>query len=273
MPSRRPFGQGGHMLTSLGMPLFPSVHGFFKQWLTGLTLSGGANLRASPSRGTPHRCIQPGLGRTQGPPVSSRSLAPSPALLSHQPARTGGSLPSAATVSSLSPRTTCSSEYGQHDSGLPYSRQVGWGGGEGEWVCSAILTPVWDAWFHPQVDLFATTFNHRLPTFVLQCQTLQLGQWTPSLFHGRVFWLTPFLRSPFCCRCSRNPGRIKPHSSSLPSVASSTLVRRVALSLPCTSSQAPPSPRALLKLSSGIAHASPGLLDLHARLLCGTHLH
>ena len=64
---------------------------------------------------------------TQGPPVSSRPLAPSSVRLSHQPARTGSSLPGALTVSSPSPRTTCSSEYGQHDSGLPYNRQTGSG--------------------------------------------------------------------------------------------------------------------------------------------------
>ena len=68
---------------------------------------------------------------------------------------------------------------------------------------------------------------------MVQCRTPQLGQWTPSLSHGRVFWLTPFLRSPSCHRCSTKPGRIKPHSSSLPQVASSTLMGRVALSLPC----------------------------------------
>ena len=44
----------------------------------------------------------------------------------------------------------------------------------------------------------------------------QLGQWTPSLFHGRVFWPTPFLRSPFCRGFSGKPGKSKPHSSSLP---------------------------------------------------------
>ena len=94
-------------------------------------LSPGANLRASPSRGTLHRCIQPALGHTHGPPVSSRPLAPSPVLLSHQPARTGSSLPGTSTVSSLNPRTTCSSEYRQHDSGRPYNRQGEEGGGGG----------------------------------------------------------------------------------------------------------------------------------------------
>ena len=70
--------------------------------------------------------------------------------------------------------------------------------------------------------------------------TPQLGQWTPSLVHGRVFWPTPFL----CCRrCSRKPGKSKPTHPDCPQGASSTLVPRVGVSLPCTSSQAPPSPQ------------------------------
>ena len=92
-----------------------------------ILLAGGANLCASPSRGTLHRCFQPGLGRTQGPPVSSRPLASSPVFRSHLPAQSRGSLPGASTVSSLSPGTTCSSEYGQHDSDLPYYSQGGSG--------------------------------------------------------------------------------------------------------------------------------------------------
>ena len=88
-----------------------------------IRLSGGANLCASPCRGIRHRCFQPGLGRTQGPPVSSSPPAPSPVFLSHHPSRSGGSLPGASTVSSLNPWTTCSSEYRQHDSGLPYHSQ------------------------------------------------------------------------------------------------------------------------------------------------------
>ena len=125
---------------------------------------------------------------------------------------------------------------------------------------------------------------------MVQCRTPQLGQWTPSLCHGRVFWLTPFLRSPSCHRCSTKPGRIKPHSSSLPQVASSTLMGRVGLSLPCppffcsAPEQRRPvqgfstSTHAQLQnsagqsrasqpphmLSSRIAQASPGLLNLQA---------
>ena len=36
-----------------------------------------------------------------------------------------------------------------------------------EWTLdSAVLAPVWEAWFRPLVDLFATRFNHKLSTFV-----------------------------------------------------------------------------------------------------------
>ena len=246
--------------------MFPSVHGFFKQWLTGWTYYGSLRgclspclpLERSSSQMHPTR-----IGAYTGAPCQQQVLAPSPVHLSHQPAGTGGSLPGASTASSLSLRTTFFWIWTTQQ--WPAISQPG-----GQRPRSAVLTPVWDAWFHPQVDLFATTFNRRLPTFVLQCQTPQLVQWTASQFHGRVFWRTPFLRSPFCRRCSRKPGRIKPHSYLLPQVASSTLVRRVALSLPCSSSL---HPRALLQLSSRIAHANPGLLDLHAWLLCGIRLH
>ena len=36
-----------------------------------------------------------------------------------------------------------------------------------EWtVAHQCLEPVWRTWFKPHVDLFATKFNHRLPTYV-----------------------------------------------------------------------------------------------------------
>ena len=86
-----------------------------------------------------------------------------------------------------------------------------------EWTLdSAVLAPVWDAWFCPLVDLFATRFSHKLPTFVSPVPDPAAWWWMPSLFHGRVFWPSPFLRSPFCRRFSGRPGKSKPHSSSLP---------------------------------------------------------
>ena len=125
---QRAFWSQTHQSWDALIPLGPWFLQVVAHWFGLSWVSGGANLSASLLRGALHGCIQPGLGCTHGPPVNSRPLAPSSVLLSHQPAQTGSSLPGASTVSSLSPRTTCSSEYGQHDSGLQY-KQAGREGG------------------------------------------------------------------------------------------------------------------------------------------------
>ena len=117
-------GEGGRRLTSLGMPLFLSVHGFFKQWLTGWTYPGSPCL---PLKRNSSRIHPTGVGVYTWAPCQHQASGPKfSVLLSYQPAQTGGNLPGASTVSYLTPRTTCSSEY----SSLPY-KQAGWGEGEG----------------------------------------------------------------------------------------------------------------------------------------------
>ena len=98
------------------MPLFPSVHVFFKQWLTGWayyeSLTGCQSpclpLKRNSSQMHPTRD-----GVHTGAPCQQEASGPTPSsvLLSLQPAGTEGSLPGASTVSSLSPRTACSSEH------------------------------------------------------------------------------------------------------------------------------------------------------------------
>ena len=166
----------------------------------------------------------------------------------------------------------------------------------GQRACSAVLTPVWVAGFHPQVHSGLQGFTLKCIGFTLMCilgcrvspssafwvavfhpqmhmfATTSYRRLSPSfssagphsLGSGRPLYPivkssgVPFLCSPFCRRGSGKPRSIKPHSSSLPQVAGSVLVHRVALSLPC-----PP----FFSSALGIAHANPGLLNLHAWLL------
>ena len=246
-----------------------------------LGLSGGAYLSCSPSGGALHGCIQQGLGRTHGPPVSSGSLVRSSVLRSHQPARAGGVflalqqfLPSAqgrhillntdnTTVACYinrqgGARSPTLSKWAEHlllwcsqhsivltakhipgklnvlaDS-LSRSNLIL----HTEWTLdSAVLAPVWEAWFRPLVDLFATRFNHKLPTFV-------------SPVPDPAAWAVDALSIPWAGLLAashsvegsqegqRRASHTHPHCSE---VAGSALVPRAAVSLPCTSSQAPPS--------------------------------
>ena len=53
---------------------------------------------------------------------------------------------------------------------------------------------------HPQIDVFATRFNHRLPKFVSPVPDLAAyynRQWMLSVFHGEIWMCMPSLQSPF----------------------------------------------------------------------------
>ena len=140
-----------------------------------------------------------------------------------------------------------------------------------EWTLdSAVLAPVWDAWFCPLVDLFATRFNHKLPTFVSPVPDPAAWWWMPSLFQGRVFWPSPFLCSPFCRRFSGRPGKSKPHSSSLPRGGRLNPGSRSCCVSPMNLLSSSTFIPGLFSSPGQESHANPGLLDLHAWLLCGT---
>ena len=98
---------------------------------------------------------------------------------------------------------------------------------------SAILAPVWDTWFCPLVDLFATRFSHRPPTFILQSS----GRHLYSMVGSSGLRLSSAPHSVECAQVHQE-GASHTHPD-FPQVASSTLVPRVAVSLPCTSSHTP----------------------------------
>ena len=113
-----------------------------------------------------------------------------------------------------------------------------------EWTLdSAVLAPIWDAWFCPLVDLLATRFNQTSNLPFSSARPCSLGSGRPlySMAGSSGLHLSS---TPHSVKgtLERQEGASHTHPS-CPKVASSTLVPRFAASLPCTSPQAPPSPQ------------------------------
>ena len=66
-----------------------------------------------------------------------------------------------------------------------------------------------------QIDLFATSANHRCSIYFLLTETLSRRAQTPSSSPGMVYRLTPFLRLPSFPESSRNSGNLGGRSSPL----------------------------------------------------------
>ena len=65
-----------------------------------------------------------------------------------------------------------------------------------EWCLSQqVFNLLCSKWARPQIDLFATRFNHRLPKFVSPVPDRQLGRWMLSVFHGKIWTCMPSLQS------------------------------------------------------------------------------
>ena len=228
-------------------------------------LSGCANLCTSPSRGTLHRCIQPGLGRTQGPPVSSRPLASSSLRLSRHPARSGGSLPGASAVF-LALQQFLSSAQGRHallntDNTTVACHITGGGlGGEGGGGAGALSSP------SPSLECMVSPSSASVCSYV-QPQTSNLRSSVPV----PTAWAVDTLSIPW----SSLLAYAFPPLPILSQVLYKAREDQATLILIAPSGQLNPDAQscsvspvyALLLLSSGIAHASPGLLSLHAWLL------
>ena len=135
-----------------------------------------------------------------------------------------------------------------------------------EWT---LLLPLWDRWFRPHVDLFASRFNHRLPTYV--SPVADPAAWAVDAlsisWEGLVSYaLPPF---PILARVLRKvrldrPAMILiapfwPAQSWFPDLLTLSHVPPVALQL---------GPKDLLQPRSGVPHANPQVLHLHAWLLC-----
>ena len=140
-----------------------------------------------------------------------------------------------------------------------------------EWTLShSTLSPVWNRWHTPHVDLFATKFSHRLPTYVSPVPDPQA--WAVDAFAINWTNLLAYAFPPIpvlgkVLRKAReeqaNLILIAPRWPAQPWYPDLLLLSHV-----------PPiklwiGPRSLLQPRSGIPHGNPGMLDLHAWLLCG----
>ncbi|KAL8585912.1 hypothetical protein ACOMHN_061073 [Nucella lapillus] len=126
-------------------------------------------------------------------------------------------------------------------------------------------------WFKPQVDLFATRFNHRLPLYV--SPVLDPTAWAIDALSIPWSNLLGYALPPFpilgkVLRKAREDLATLilvaprwPAQGWFPELLHLSHVPPVKLSV---------SARSLLQPRSGIPHGNPDVLNLHAWLLCGT---
>ena len=142
-----------------------------------------------------------------------------------------------------------------------------------EWTLAhSLLLPLWDRWFRPHIDLFATRFNHRLPVYVSPVpdpaawavDALSLS-WESLLAYA----FPPFPIMAQVLRKARldRPVMILiapywPAQPWFPDLLALSHVPPVPLRI---------GPKGLLQPRSGVPHANPQVLHLHAWLLCGRH--
>lgn len=142
-----------------------------------------------------------------------------------------------------------------------------------EWTLArSVLKPVWEAWWTPHIDLFATQFSHRLPVYVSPVpdpHAYAVDAFSIS-WSGLLSYAYPPV--PILGRVLR---KAREDQASLILVAPRWPAQPwyPELLLLC---HVPPielriGPRSLLQPRSGIPHGNPGLLKLHAWLLCGGH--
>ena len=140
-----------------------------------------------------------------------------------------------------------------------------------EWtIAHSVLRPLWDLWFRPHVDLFATRFNHRLPVYVSPVP--DPAAWAVDALSLNWEGLLAYAFPPFpilaqVLRKARleHPAMILiaprwPAQPWFPDLLALSHVPPVPLRI---------GPRDLLQPRSGIPHARPQVLHLHAWLLCG----
>ena len=141
-----------------------------------------------------------------------------------------------------------------------------------EWTLAhSVLTPVWDAWWTPHVDLFATRFSHRLPLFVSPVPDPQAYAVDAFSIPWSGLLAYAFPPIPVLGKVLRKAREdqatlilVAPYWPAQPWFPELLLLSHV-----------PPiqlriGPRSLLQPRSGIPHGNPGVLKLHAWLLCGT---
>ena len=140
-----------------------------------------------------------------------------------------------------------------------------------EWTLShAVCQSVWDLWFRPQIDLFATRFNHRLPLYVSPVpdpaawaiDALSLS-WQGLL--ASAFPPFPILAKVIRKACLDNASLVLiatrwPAQPWFPDLLSLVHVPPVLLVL---------GRNGMLQPRSGIPHSNPAMLHLPAWLVCG----
>ena len=142
-----------------------------------------------------------------------------------------------------------------------------------EWTLDRkVLRPVWELWFKPQVDLFATKFSNRLPTYVSPVPDPEAWQIDALSIPWRHFLGYAFPPIPLLGKVLK---KAREEQATLILVAPMWPAQAWFPEL-LFLSHVPPlklyiGPRSLRQPRSGIPHASPQVLDLHAWLLCGKH--
>ena len=140
-----------------------------------------------------------------------------------------------------------------------------------EWtVVHRVLEPIWVAWFKPQIDLFATRFSRRLPLFVSPVPDPQAWAvdvlslpWTNLLGYafppfpilGKVIRKASIERATLILVAPKWEGQPW-YPDLLDLVHENPIPLRIGL-------------KGLVQPRTGIPHANPAVLNLHAWLVCG----
>ena len=142
-----------------------------------------------------------------------------------------------------------------------------------EWTLAHnVLSPVWQKWFKPQIDLFATQFSRRLPLYVspvpdpaawaidalsINWENLIAYAFPPTALIGKVLKKIREERPTLIL--------VVPNWQAQPWYPELLLMSHV-----------PPlkllvGNKSLVQPRSGISHKDPAIWDLHAWLVCGHH--
>ena len=140
-----------------------------------------------------------------------------------------------------------------------------------EWTLAhSVLCPIWEAWHKPMIDLFATKFSKRLPLYVSpvpdpEAWAVDALSFSWTNLQGYAFPPFPILGKVL--RKAREDSAslilVAPHwpaQAWFPDLLALSHVPPIKFRL---------SPKALVQPRSGVPHANPDLLNLHAWLLCG----
>ena len=141
-----------------------------------------------------------------------------------------------------------------------------------EWTLTQkVLGTIWSLWFKPMVDLFATRFNHRLPLYVspvpdpnalavdaltIEWSSLLAYAFPPLPIMGKVVRKAKVDRATLILVAPNWPAQ-----PWYPDLLALTHLPPLKLEV---------GPRDLVQPRSGTPHANPGILNLHAWMLCGS---